>query len=491
MAIDNKLILENSQTLNVLYVEDDEQIRNSTGSLFSNFFKSVDHAVDGEDGYQKYMSFLDKNKGAYDLIISDINMPKMNGVEMVKKIKGITPEQSVVFITAFNEPEYLGEAIELGVESYLSKPLDVKSLKETLYKVAQKIVDKKLVSLHYQQIEEENIGHIAAMDVRKFTAAKNIVTELEADKEKISIAWCEVEVVRERLQLHEIDVEYFRTHFGLKVIDYFLSVVNGTSEIGNCPVVFVMLDFFKNKDLPLEDVFMICVHFKNSLTSYIFNKYSFNQELYEDVSLIVDRNFEGVVINYIKMKYHENEPSVVEVKKQKRVPLTEERKSLSVKVVAEAISYVEYFLESDIYELQDLEESIDNLAIAITNDVDIRVDDIVVLGSTIKRYGAILSNYPLFTELGGSIVKLGDAFQVSAQLLYDDKAKMSNITALLEGFVNDLIVWRKEIFVNNIQNPNFLNDSFFSNVDTIIMFIEYDESQETVADDGDMDFFDF
>ena len=63
---------------------------------------------------------------------------------------------------------------------------------------------------------------------------------------------------------------------------------------------------------------------------------------------------------------------------------------------------------------------------------------------------------------------------------------MSNITALIEGFVNDLIVWRKEIFDNNIKDHTFLNQSFFSNVDTIIMFINYDESadsQESFDDD--------
>ena len=65
---------------------------------------------------------------------------------------------------------------------------------------------------------------------------------------------------------------------------------------------------------------------------------------------------------------------------------------------------------------------------------------------------------------------------------------MSNITALIEGFVNDLIVWRKEIFENNIENPYFLDKSFFSNVDTIIMFIEYDENT-AVADDLDDMFF--
>jgi YesN/AraC family two-component response regulator len=482
MAMD-KVILENSHSLRVLYVEDDEDMRKATGNIFSHFFKSVDCAVDGEDGYAKYVDFLERTKGAYDLVISDIKMPNANGLDMLQKIKAITPEQPAIFITAFSEREFLSQAIELGVEGYLSKPLDVKALKDTLYKVTQKIVDKRLIDFHYSQIEEENLSHIDKIDARQFTAAKNILTDLQDHKEKISIAWCEMEIVRDRLRKHQIDPEYFRKHFGAKVIEYFLGVVDDTSEVGNCPVVFVMLDFFNHKELPLEDVFMICVHFKNSLTSYVFNKYGFNQDLFDDISLIVDKNFEGVIVNYFKMKNRHNAPLRIESKKQK--------KESTAVVVDDVTNYVDYVLESDVYELQDLEVDIDNLAISITNDANLNSDDIVELGSTIKRYGTILSKYPLFAQLGASITKLGDAFESNSILLDEDKAKMSNITALLEGFVNDLIVWRKEIFEHNVDNPYFLNDSFFSNVDTIIMFIEYDETQESSETVGDDDFFDF
>ncbi len=485
MSIDNKLILENSKSLNVLYVEDDNDLRLTTSGLFTNFFNHIDIAVDGVDGYEKYKSFLDRNNYAYDIVISDIKMPNMNGLEMSKKIRELDHEQSIIFTTAFNEAQYLGEAIEIGVDGFLNKPINLIKMKEVFYRCTQKIADKKFMQKHYQQIEEMNMLHIGKKDSSDFREAKHILDDLERNKENISRMWCDKQIVRDRLSSHGIDVEYFRTHFSIKVIEYFLSVIKGDAQVGNCPVVFVMLDFFKHKDLPLNDVFMICVHFKNSVTSYIFNKYTFNEELFEDVSLIVDKNFEGVVINYLKMKKCDEKIA------QKMKPIEKKQEVKEIKTFDEVTNYVEYVLENDVYELQDLEEEIDNLAISVTSDKDLDVNDIVVLGSNIKRYGAILSNYPLFSELGNSIIKLGNSFQKNTQILYDDREKMANITALLEGFVNDLIVWRKEIFDNNIQNPYFLNDSFFSNVDTIIMFIEYDESQDSFVDADDVDFFDF
>ena len=478
MEINNKLILENSRTLNVLYIEDDIQLRTSTAQLFSNYFKSVDVGIDGKEGYEKYQSYFDKTGEYYDIVISDINMPIMDGLEMCKIIKGINNEQSIIFVTAFNESSYLHKAIHLHADGFLTKPIEIEQLKSILYKTTQAVVDRKLVKKHYEQIEDINSITMSKIDTASYKSPKDILDNLETNKEIISHLWADETTIHDRLKAHSIDVEFFRSRYGIKVIEYFLNVIRGEAEVGNCPVVFEMLDFFKNKNLPLEDIFMICVHFKNTLTAYIFDRYIFNRQLFNDVSYILDKNFEGVIINYIQMKKDDENKGP----KQKKIEVKEE-----IKEVVEEVNYVEYVIENDVYELQDLEEEIDSLAISVTSS-NTTVEDATQLGNKIKRYGDILSNYPLFSELGKYIVKLGINFVDNSQLLIDDKARMLNITALIEGFINDLIVWRKEIFENNIENPHFLDSSFFSNVDTIIMFIEYDESAEA-SDHGEMEFF--
>lgn len=479
MKIDNKLILENSKNLNILYVEDDDELRRTSAKLFSNFFKSVELAVDGRDGYEKYNAYLDKSSRPYDIVISDINMPNMNGIEMSQKIKEIHFEQAIIFVTAFNEIEYLHKAIDIGVNAFVTKPIEMEQLKKVLYTTSQVVSDRKVVESYYEQIENANILTCNLQDASDFSSAKDILEDLENNKEKISHLWADKKVVYERLSNHTIDVEYFRKHYGIKVIEYFLNVIRGEAEVGNCPVIFKMLEFFENRNLPLEDIFMICVLFKNSVSAYIFNKYSFNNKLFEDISLILDRNFEGVIINYLKLKNCDGKEIIKSAVKQAEAKIIkEETKEAKEEAKIEDINYAEYVLENDVYELQDLEDDIDNLAIAVTMNSNALVEEYLNLGEKIKRYGTILSNYPLFSELGKYIAKLGINFIDNAQLLLDDRQRMSNITALVEGFVNDLIVWRKEIFENNIENPHFLDSSFFSNVDTIIMFIEYDESAE-------------
>ena len=479
MKIDNKLLLENSKNLHVLYVEDDKSLRESTIKLFDSFFKSIDTASDGVLGYNKYKDRIQEGKEPYDIVITDINMPNMNGIDMCKKIKSLNDNQAIIIVTAFAEIGYFNSAIELGVNGFLTKPIDTKSIKKVLYTATQFVANKKLEKQHYEQIEAFNMLHIDKKDASGFTSSKDILDDLEANKEKISKLWTNQEIVHERLGDHMIDVQFFRTHYAIKVIEYFLSVIKGEDKAGNCPVIFVMLDFFKNKDLPLKDIFMICVLFKNTVSSYIFSKYSFNQELFDDISSILDKNFEGVISNYLEVNYTMIIHKPAEKEKEENILQDSQTES------TEPISYREYVLEHDIYELEDLEDDIDSLAVSVTESSQAGLDDFVSLGDFILRYGTILSNYPIFTELGKYVVKLGSNFIENAQLLYDDRARMMNIAALIEGFVNDLIVWRREVFDNNIKDPHFLNQSFFSNVDTIIMFIEYDES--TVDEEEDFD----
>lgn len=154
--VDLKLVHEYTKDLHVLYVEDNETLRESTLKVLNNFFKEVDVAVDGRDGVDKYKTFQHANSTPYDLIISDINMPHMNGVEMSGEILKIEETQSIIFITAHNEAEYLHQAIALGISSFLLKPLNLQDLATVLYKVCQAITDRKLVCEHYAMMEDVN-----------------------------------------------------------------------------------------------------------------------------------------------------------------------------------------------------------------------------------------------------------------------------------------------------------------------------------------------
>ncbi len=136
-----------SNDLNVLYVEDDENLRNETETLFKMLFKNIDTAENGSVGLQKY------NDNFYDLVISDVNMPKMNGIEMSKKIREINSEQKIVIVSAHDESHILIDLIQAGANGFILKPMHMEDLVTALYPVCR---DAYTQIINLQLIEELN-----------------------------------------------------------------------------------------------------------------------------------------------------------------------------------------------------------------------------------------------------------------------------------------------------------------------------------------------
>ena len=163
-------LFEFAKTLKVLYVEDNKEARESTVALLSNIFSNIEIGVDGKNGLDKF------KKQNFNLVITDINMPRMNGLEMIEEIKKIDKDIPIVIISAYNENDYLLKAIKLGVRGYLLKPLDILQfievmnntidylykkamLKNYIYgklKLLDKIVQEDKLLFYYHPIVNEN-----------------------------------------------------------------------------------------------------------------------------------------------------------------------------------------------------------------------------------------------------------------------------------------------------------------------------------------------
>lgn len=130
-------LIKKTKTFKLLYVEDDEVSRLSVTELLDNFFDDVTVAINGEDGLTKF------KENEFDIILSDINMPKLNGIDMLTQIRKLDKDVSVVFLTANNDNEYLADAIRLSVDSFIIKPLGLQNLSLSLSKISEKILLKK------------------------------------------------------------------------------------------------------------------------------------------------------------------------------------------------------------------------------------------------------------------------------------------------------------------------------------------------------------
>lgn len=141
IQINELMKLSHNQT--VLYVEDDASLRKEMFEILDDIFNVVISAVDGEDGLDKFKYYKKKMGNYPDIIITDIHMPKCNGIEMSKKFLAYNSEQLIVVLTAHNKSHYLIDLINMGIKHYLVKPVSSEDLLETLQRALKKIHYKK------------------------------------------------------------------------------------------------------------------------------------------------------------------------------------------------------------------------------------------------------------------------------------------------------------------------------------------------------------
>ena len=121
-------MLKNSyKNIKILYVEDDEIARENGVEYLQNFFETIYEASDAIVALQLYEKYKP------NIIITDIQMPKLNGLEFVKKIRQKDKKTQIIIITAFCDKDYLLKAIELQLVKYLIKPVKEKEFEEALF----------------------------------------------------------------------------------------------------------------------------------------------------------------------------------------------------------------------------------------------------------------------------------------------------------------------------------------------------------------------
>jgi len=130
--------LENLGKISILYVEDDKTIQVIFANILKKFVKNLYIAENGEEGLEKF------NKFNPDIVITDIQMPKMNGIELIEEIRKKNKSIPIIITTAFNNIEYPIKAIKLGIDGFFLKPIeDIQGYLRNLEEKAKNIIAKK------------------------------------------------------------------------------------------------------------------------------------------------------------------------------------------------------------------------------------------------------------------------------------------------------------------------------------------------------------
>ena len=176
---ENKDFFHNLKKLSLLYVEDDENTREELVYFLQNKVDNLYVAKNGQEGFELFEKYQP------DLIITDIQMPVMNGTKMIKLIKQINPNIPIIIVTAFNDTDYLFEAIKLNVTNYLTKPLNLFALSDVLSNISKNINLEKENKEVYNSLKQYK-DIVDERSIISKTDINGLITYVNEPFEKIS-----------------------------------------------------------------------------------------------------------------------------------------------------------------------------------------------------------------------------------------------------------------------------------------------------------------
>jgi len=151
-----------------LYVEDEKDVLQNISELLSHFFGVFYGASDGKDGYDLFLEH------EIDVLLVDIELPKMNGIELIRKIRQTHKDIPVVIISAYTKTDYLLDSIELKLDQYIVKPLTSKKIHILLDKLNKFFLNDNFIELSAGVFVDKHSLTISFGDVENSLSKKEM-----------------------------------------------------------------------------------------------------------------------------------------------------------------------------------------------------------------------------------------------------------------------------------------------------------------------------
>jgi hypothetical protein len=327
----------------------------------------------------------------------------------------------------------------------------------------------------------------------KFTALRELIDGIEQDKDTVLAGWMSNQDVREVLEYHRIKPDFFAHYFGAKVINYTVGVVKGVNKLGNCPVIGAMLMFFNKKNIPLDDVFMICVNLKNTLIAMMFENGVLTSQLFHELSYLIDHNFSGVIREYIYLHYNqtveqkscqlEMSASIQETKYTNNTCNPMVLQDVNTSVTPAYLYLQEIDLDMGIIdEFGEIEqETLDSIDLSDTINAS-GYEEVIAL---FNQYLKVINQLIEFQELAFTLAVLIDLLNTTGFETISEENR-GLVAIYIKAIIDDLSAWRKSVFVNqDAENIHYLDQTLLSSIAQLQIML----SENDVTEVAEIEFF--
>lgn len=500
MKITTDKFTELLSSLNVLYVEDEEAIRYAFETGIGMFFKSFVLAENGQDGVEEFKKYHP------DIIITDVNMPVMGGMEMLRQIRMIDEEVPVVMVTAYDDIEYLMESIEIGVDAYLLKPVQMDHFKQIVGKIALGLHHKKqaqkLSQLEIQQkvnhaseyaltrLTEELSFPVVMLQGEDFFFVNNAMAHLVSCTKKKPGDFVTLALLNDLIVKREGCITDFKE----------LQTGNDTTKValqieGETRFFSVQRSRFdrvvEEKEMDLVVLYDITNDEKQRLMiDYQKSKLENYNTLLED--LLITKFFRNQISHDCEVleeehqKKEEKKPAKDSVSQVDSILSAGDKELLhkSRQHKTDAKSYLAEIDQDIFQEISVLGEIERDLHEGISEFID--GSDVVALNkitNSLEEYGKSLRFLIEFEDLGNAILSLGTFLKGVTK--EDIDQKYNKLLLYLENIINDLSEWRANIFVTqHAVDIHYLDSSLFSSC--LQLQLDVGANAEIAHDDDDL-----
>ncbi|MGM0622891.1 MAG: response regulator transcription factor [Campylobacterota bacterium] len=478
--------------LNILYVEDDPDAREILSSLLRRFFGYVSDKENGLLGLHEF------ENGSYDIVITDIQMPKMNGIDMLGEIKKLDSDVVTGITTAYNDEDFFLKSIDIGVNKYILKPIDTQRVLDALEYLASIVVDRKKAKAYTQQQVQQKIND----------ASQSVVASITKSTPNPTIIYDETKVVfvndafsryldtqKEYSSIEDIQTLFLPKQGCLQSLKEYDKIHEERNKIALKYERYTKYFGLIQTDFELSDKTYFMITF-NDITMLEYSKIKLEN---------YNKTFREYIFHYAKkqnknksIKTKHNSAQATKPQPQKAststydASLNEDDKNLLRRSHTHKTTAVQYLQEldhEDLLQLQELDEVIDELSEILTQ---------IKLGET--SYSAGLEEFAnkltLFVRAIATLFEFNDlikalnelAYQVQMLAAQEDENLQKNGSMFLEAIVYDLSSWIRSIFIDQDSlDIHYLDSSLFSSCLQLEMILNQDDSDED--DDDDIDFF--
>lgn len=273
-----------SSKQSVLIVDDEELIVTMLNRKLNRFFKSVESASNGKEALELC------KKANFDLIISDIKMPVMNGIMFLKEIRKRDLNKRVIFMSAYDENEYFIELLNNGADGFLLKPHTEAGLLYLLYKNCKVIHEEKLNEALYKELDEKNTK-LTKINLKFKKLYHKLIEKIKNDIEELIKT---KELAKEDLEVIDIGSEFKESKVTKKIksSDNLVTLKDKSSnkslEKVSAKEYLAKIDFFKYNTDIIEE-FEVMDELEYELES-LLNKSGFvSEELIEKVQILLSK----------------------------------------------------------------------------------------------------------------------------------------------------------------------------------------------------------